>query len=193
MSNFEIYFPTGFTHILDFAGADHILFITALCLGYRFRQWKKILILITAFTVGHCLTLALSTLHIVSVPQHITEFLIALTIFITAVYNILLARYSFKEPASIYYMLTLAFGCIHGLGFSSLLINMLGKEQSIIGPLFFFNTGLEVGQLIIVGVILLINYMVTSILRHREKIWLIAANTAIAFVAMTMMADRLSF
>lgn len=193
MTNFQIYFPTGFTHILDLAGADHILFIAALCLGYSFQQWKKILILITAFTVGHSLTLALSTLHVLAIPQTLTEFLIALTIFITSVCNIVLVRYSFNIPARLYYFLTLTFGCIHGLGFSSLLMNMLGKEQSILGPLFFFNLGLEAGQLIIVGVILLLNYMATSILRHREKIWLIAANTAIAFAAMTMMVNRISF
>lgn len=192
MTDFQIYFPTGLTHILDFAGVDHILFVAALCLGYSFKQWKQLLMLITAFTIGHSLTLALSTLHIIMLPQAITEFLIVLTIFVTAVYNIVSNRFRFNLSSIFYYSLTLAFGCIHGLGFSTLLMSMLGKE-SITGPLFFFNSGLEAGQLIIVCVILLINYILTGILRHRQNIWLIVANTAIAFAAMTMMLNRISF
>lgn len=193
MTDFEIYFPTGFTHILDFTGADHILFVAALCLGYSFGQWKKLLMLITAFTAGHSITLALSTLHIIMLPTAFTEFLIALTIFITAVYNIVLARNSFQVSGPVYYLLTLVFGCIHGLGFSALLMSMLGKEQNITGPLFFFNTGLEAGQVIIVCVILLLNYMMAGILRHRQKLWFIAANTVIAFAAITMMVSRIPF
>lgn len=193
MSDFQIYFPTGFTHILDFAGIDHILFVATLCLGYSLAQWKKLLWLITAFTVGHSITLALSTLKIVLFPQAVTELLIAITILVTAVFNIITARYGCKLSSIFYYSIALSFGCIHGLGFSSLLVSMLGKEQPIFGPLLFFNIGLEAGQIIIVGVILLLNYFMTGILRLRLSIWQFVANTIIAFTAITMIVNRISF
>lgn len=193
MSNFQIYFPTGFTHILDFAGIDHILFVATLCLGNAALQWKKLFWLITAFTIGHSISLALSTLQIIVLPQALTELFIAITILITAVYNIINVWHAYRISSVFFYIITLSFGCIHGLGFSSLLLSLLGHEQSILGPLFFFNIGLEAGQMIIICVILLLNYLLTGILRLRQNIWQVVTNTLIAIVAITMIISRISF
>ena len=89
MSEFQLYFGLGKSHILDYAnGYDHIIFVVALCALYLTREWKQVLILVTAFTIGHSITLALSTLRIISVKVELIEFLIPLTIFITAVSNL---------------------------------------------------------------------------------------------------------
>jgi hypothetical protein len=190
MSDFEIYLPTGFSHIVDLAGADHILFLLTLCTGYLSRNLKKLVWLVTAFTVGHCITLAVSTLWQNIIPQVITERLIALTILMTAIFNVADIILKFKIPHRTYYVLSVLFGFVHGMGFSSLLINMLGKEQNLFAPLFFFNIGLELGQLIIVGVIILINLIWATILRHRYYLWLAFANFVITLIAAAMLVER---
>lgn len=147
------YLELGFEHITDIYGYDHILFIAALVSVYSLKHWRDILVLVTAFTIGHSVTLALATLNIVSLPSTIIEFLIPLTIFATSVGN-----FSFKEkPFSIFrfkYLITLFFGLIHGLGFSNFLKSILSSEESLVLPLLGFNIGVELGQLVIVVVII---------------------------------------
>ncbi len=164
MSEFALYFGLGKDHILDYVnGYDHILFVLALCAVYLIHDWKKILILVTAFTIGHSITLALATLNIISFPGNIIEFLIPLTIFITAVGNL------FKEESSltqtkvqINYFFALFFGLIHGLGFSNFLRALLGKNENIVSPLFAFIIGLEFGQVIVVAVFLAISFVLVN-------------------------------
>src|ERR1700751_2770888 len=149
MHDFWLWFTTGLQHILDLNGYDHICYVTALTVLFPTHEWKKLLILITAFTIGHSLTLALSVLNLISPSQKLIECLIPITIILTCLYNIK----SFKNPpkgVSVNYILALTFGFIHGMGFSYLLKSLLGREESIIGTLFSFNIGLEAGQLVIV-------------------------------------------
>ncbi len=152
MTEFQLYFNLGKDHILDFLnGYDHILFIIALCALYLLRDWKKVLILVTAFTIGHSVTLALSALHIINVKAALIEFLIPLTIFITAVSNIFKNEENLDNRLlQLNYFYALFFGLIHGLGFSYYLRSILGRDRSIITQLFAFNIGLELGQIIIV-------------------------------------------
>ncbi len=89
MSVFELYLRLGIDHIANLAGYDHILFIVALSIVYPLKQWRKLLILVTAFTIGHSTTLALATLNIIRIPTGIIEFLIPVTIFFTALANII--------------------------------------------------------------------------------------------------------
>lgn len=157
MSIFKLYLSLGFEHIADFAGYDHILFILTLCAVYKLSQWKKLLVLITAFTIGHSITLALGVLNIISIPSALIEFLIALTIFITAVTNFFQANNAVNSVMhNVKYVLILFFGLIHGLGFSNYLHSFFGQEDSIVMPLFAFNVGIELGQLIIVSTIMTI-------------------------------------
>src|SRR5687767_1448094 len=160
MNDFGIYFSLGKDHILDYSnGYDHILFVIALCALYQMRDWKQVLILVTAFTLGHSLTLALSTLDIISVRADLIELLIPVTILITAVSNIFRKEDNLStRDLQINYFYAGFFGLIHGLGFSTYLKAILGKNQSIVSQLFAFNIGLEFGQIIIVGIFLVASF-----------------------------------
>lgn len=186
---FSSYLQLGFEHIADLSGYDHILFIVALCAIYRLSEWKKILILVTAFTIGHSFTLALAALKIVKVSADLIEFLIPLTIFITAIYNVL-RKTAANSTIYTYYATALFFGLIHGLGFSNFFRSLLGREADITLPLFAFNVGLEIGQLIIVGVILGFNYLFLNILSVTQRDWNLFISGAAAGIALTMMLER---
>ena len=190
MSDFSIFFPMGIEHITDLNGLDHILFITALCLRYMISDWKKLLILVTAFTIGHSITLALSTLNIISISRNWTEFFIAITILITALNNCFLKDFTFKTKYPTIYFFALFFGLIHGLGFSSLLKSMLGKDQSIVVQLLAFNLGLEVGQLIIVASILIISFVLVNVFKVNRKFYLFFVSGGIAALALEMAIER---
>src|ERR1044072_6461313 len=141
MSEFQLYFGLGKDHILDYAnGYDHILFVVALCVLYSLRDWKQVLVLVTAFTIGHSITLALSTLQIITVKAALIEFLIPLTIFITAGSNLYKGEESLGErTVQINYVYAAFFGLIHGLGFSNYLRGILGRDERIISQLLAFN------------------------------------------------------
>ena len=190
MDELGIYLHLGFRHIIDWGGSDHILFVMALTLRYIWSDWKKLLVLVTAFTIGHSITLAISTLNWVNFPTTLIEILIPITILLTALSNFWVQDFEFKAKYPLIYFLALFFGLIHGLGFSYYLKSLLGKEESIFGPLFSFNLGLEVGQLLIVGIILIISIIFVSALKVPRKRYLqIGSGLAIAF-ALNMILDR---
>lgn len=190
MSQFWIYFDLGRQHILDINGIDHILFVVALCVIYQLQDWKKILILVTAFTIGHSITLALSTLEIVNFRSDVIEFLIPVTIFITAFGN-LFRKQSALTPGKFNtnYFFALFFGLIHGLGFSNYLKSMLGKEDSMVSPLLAFNLGLELGQIIIVVFFLIIAFVFVSLFNVSRRDWNLIISSAVAGIAITMMIE----
>lgn len=168
MSSFELYLRLGFDHIINLQGYDHIVFVLVLCAAYNLNEIKKVLILVTAFTIGHSLTLALSTLQIIRVPSDIVEFLIPATIFITAISNVLPLR---SGNHRFLYLTTLFFGLIHGLGFSNYLKDLLGRESNILSPLLAFNIGLELGQIVILAIYLLILFLSVKLLKVRNDFW----------------------
>lgn len=186
---FSTYLQLGLEHIADLDGYDHILFIVALCAIYRIEAWKRVLILITAFTIGHCVTLALAALKLVVISSDLIEFLIPLTIFITALYNVL-KKSNEQRQALLYYLTALCFGLIHGLGFSNFFRSLMGKEADITMPLLAFNIGLELGQILIVGVILVANYFCLNILKIKQREWNLFISGAAAGIALTMMLER---
>lgn len=191
MSEFQLYFQLGKDHILDYAnGYDHILFVVALCAIYLMRDWKKILILITAFTLGHSITLALATLKIISVNPDLIEFLIPLTIFITAASNLFRDTDELTDRTIYFnYGYALFFGLIHGLGFSNYLQTILGKNREIISPLFAFNIGLEVGQIIIVSIFLVISFILVDLFTLNRRDWKLVLSSAIAGISLMLMKD----
>jgi hypothetical protein len=190
MSQFWIYFDLGRQHILDINGIDHILFVIALCVIYQVQDWKKVLILITAFTIGHSITLALSTLELVNFRSDMIEFLIPVTIFITAFGN-LFRKNSALTPGKFNtnYFFALFFGLIHGLGFSNYLKSLLGKEDSIVAPLLAFNLGLELGQMIIVVFFMIIAFVFVSLFNVSRRDWNLIISSAVAGIAITMMIE----
>ncbi len=193
MSEFQLYFVLGKDHILDYAnGYDHILFVLALCAVYIVRDWKKLLILVTAFTFGHSITLALATLNIISINGSWIEFLIPLTIFITSVSNLFRSDLSpTQNRVQLNYFFALFFGLIHGMGFSNYLKALLGKNQSIVTQLFAFNLGLEFGQIIIVGIFLAVSFIAITIAGADRRDWKMVLSSAIAGISLILMKDRL--
>ena len=190
MSTFSLYFNLGLTHILDIQGYDHILFVVALCALYMLRDWRKVLILVTAFTIGHSITLALATLNILRVNAPLIEFLIPVTIFITALSNILRGHQHLSHTSiQLNYGYALFFGLIHGMGFSNYLRSLLGREENITVPLLAFNVGLELGQIIIVVTVLVAASVFISILNVARRDWKLVVSSAVAGIALMLMMD----
>lgn len=158
MSDFLIWFTTGIEHILNFNGADHILFIALLTLTFPIKRWKGLIILITAFTLGHSLSLALSCYRIIQLNQNFVEFLIAFSILITSIYHLANIKNVAKLKIKFMYFIVTVFGLIHGLGFSYLLKSMFETSESLILPLLSFNLGLEVGQLAVTLIVIIISF-----------------------------------
>ncbi len=191
MTEFEAYLRLGFSHITDLNGYDHLLFIVALCVVYQFSEWKKVLILVTAFTVGHSITLALATLNLVNFRSDIIEFLIPVTIALTAFGNLfnkpkLLNRPADEKTPRLRYIMALLFGLIHGLGFSNYLRSLLGKESSIFQPLLAFNIGLEIGQLAIVLIVLCIAWFFQNLLKVSRRDWILVVSGIVIGFALTL-------
>jgi len=191
MGQFGLYFGIGMDHILDISmGLDHILFVFALAAGYLIKDWKKILVLVTSFTIGHSLTLALATLEIIAVRTDVVEFFIVVTIIIAAVSN-LFRKESSRHKLSLNYGYALFFGLIHGLGFSNTLRALLSSNRDIITPLFAFNIGLEAGQIIIVAVFLFIGFISVNLLGVNRNTWKMVLSSSIAGMALMLLRDRI--
>ncbi|MHB1277507.1 MAG: HupE/UreJ family protein [Bacteroidia bacterium] len=186
---FTTYLELGFHHILDFNGLDHILFVIALCAAYDLKYWKKLLILVTAFTIGHSLTLALSALDVFRVDQDIVEQIIAITIGITALQNILIPKPDLTANR-LKYAAALVFGLFHGLGFSTYFKTLLGREEDILLPLFAFNLGIELGQLCIVVAMLLFFYLAEKSLKIKSRDWNLFLSGIAFGAAVMMLSDR---
>ena len=192
MNEFGLWFSTGVEHILDLNGYDHILFVTLLVLTFHLKEWRKLLLLITAFTVGHSVSLALSATNVVNVPRVWIEFLIALTILVSALYQIINYKKEKSGNNLFLYLIITLFGLVHGLGFSILLKSMLGHEQTIILPLLYFNLGIELGQIIIVAIVLVFSLLLTSLLKCPYRIYKLILACSITLIALKISAERFS-
>ncbi len=188
MSEFQLYYGLGLDHILDVNGYDHILFVLALSSLYRSSDWKPLIGMVTAFTLGHSITLALATLEIISVNSALIEFLIPVTILLTGISNLLNSGQS-GGKLTLNAIYAASFGLIHGMGFSNYLRSLLGNEESILMPLFAFNIGLEVGQIIIVAIFLVLNVIFVSLFNVAQRDWKIVVSSAVAGIAITLMLD----
>ncbi len=187
MNSTELYLTLGFRHIINIHGYDHIVFVLTLCAAYRFSEIKKVLILITAFTIGHSITLALSTLNYIVIPVRIIEFLIPVTIFLTALSNFFPAKGARQKTV---YLVVLFFGLIHGMGFSNYLKQLLGTEVSIVKPLLSFNVGLEIGQVLILTVYFLVLGFFMKFMNLKHDVWKIFISGAAAGIALVLMMQN---
>ncbi len=217
MTTFTVYLRLGFEHLLDLQGYDHILFLAVLCAAYTLTRWRELLILVTAFTIGHSVSLAVATLRLVRVDSGIVEFLIPVTIVATAVFNLVVVRRQGRprrrsrstaakrrgrRPRSAdtpraerrsRYAAALLFGVIHGLGFSNFLRLVLGQERDILVPLLSFNIGLELAQIVLAGVLLFAAFIATRGLSVPERAWNIVVSTAAGATAAVMATQRWPF
>lgn len=190
MSEFSLYYGLGLDHILDVNGYDHILFVVVLCALYQSSDWKKVLILVTSFTIGHSITLALATLGYISIDADFIEFLIPVTILITAVSNLFTKEHRISDGKLFRnYLFAGFFGLIHGLGFSTYLRALLGGDTSILMQLFAFNVGLEVGQIIIVGIFMIVSFIFVSIGGISRRDWKLIISSAVGGVALMLLLE----
>jgi HupE / UreJ protein len=189
MSDIAFYFTTGWHHIISWGALDHILFIIALAAIYLTENWKQVLVLITAFTIGHSLTLALSVYDLIRLDEHWVEFLIPFTILATGVFNFMVKNF---KPTSLRmnYFLALFFGLIHGMGFANTIRFMLARNQNIAAPLLSFNIGLEVGQIVVVAIILLLSFILVNKLKLNRTWWVWGLSTLAIIISVNMMVDR---
>ncbi len=196
-SVFSVYLQLGFGHISGLKGYDHILFVIALCAIYRLREWRKVVFLVTAFTLGHSLTLALAALGYIPINSAWVEFLIPLTILATALYNVLAHRQesqlaTLSRSLQLNYLFALLFGLIHGMGFSNFLRSSLlpGEEGQLITQLLAFNIGVELGQLAIVGAVLCLSFIMLSLLKVKQREWNVFVSGSAFGLALVMALGR---
>ncbi len=185
MEEFKIWFSVGFDHILNIQALDHILFILALVVIYKPSRIKQIVLLITAFTVGHSITLIISALELISYDQKIIEFAIPLTIVITSINNIISRKQEQSKSVGLNYFIALVFGLIHGLGFANYLKALLFKGNIIL-ELFSFNVGIEVAQLVVVSAFLIISYLGSNYLFRKRENWVLFVSSVIFGISLML-------
>ncbi len=190
MHEFWMYTQIGFNHIANLSGMDHILFVAALCIRYQLSDWKKWLILVTAFTIGHSVTLVLSVFNYLDFSTNWIEFLIPVTILITAISNMFVKQFSFNSKFPVIYFFALFFGLIHGLGFSFYLKSLLGLQQNIAPALLAFNVGLEIGQILIVMAILVISFIFVTLLKAPRRDIILIVSGGILALSLQMAIER---
>lgn len=189
MNDFSFYFKIGWQHIITIEALDHILFIAALAAVYLLKDWKQVLILVTAFTIGHTITLVLSAKEWIAVSDKLVEFLIPCTIAVTAIANLFQKNFTAKA-FRINYLLALFFGLIHGLAFANTLRMILATDQSFALSMFSFSLGLESGQILVVLLILLLSQLFISLLKIERRHWVIFLSAAVFSLSLVMVVQR---
>jgi hypothetical protein len=193
MSSFVTYFNIGFHHIVNWGALDHILFMSAIAVRYVFSDWKKMLIIVTAFTIGHATTLALAIFNWVHLNKPYIELGIALTIAVTAFSNLFIKKFNYKAKVPPIYYMALAFGLIHGLGFATDFVAIEGKGIQAALHLLYTNLGIEVGQLLFVLIVLIITFICLNILKFNRREYLLFTSGAIFGIAVQLVLQRLPF
>ena len=166
-----LWLQLGFEHILDLDGYDHILYLVTLCAIYSIRDWKKVLYLATAFTIGHSVTLALNAFNVVTIPSDLIETLIPATIILTALYNLLIDSKP-RTSVKVGYLLAIVFGLIHGMGISNFLKALMSPGDSLILSLLGFNIGVELAQIVVVMISLLVSYIALDRIKISRSNWI---------------------
>ncbi|PZD78510.1 HupE/UreJ family protein [Mesonia sp. K7] len=190
MDEFLIYLKLGLTHVLDWNAYDHVLFLSVLVAAYTFYDWKKVLGLVTVFTVGHTISLLLASYNIVSVNSSWVEFLIPVTIIFTALYNLFTVKRNKNEKMGAFMLVTLFFGIIHGLGFSNFFGSTLGNDGVEIARLLSFAVGIELAQLIVVVVVLLLAFVFQSVFKYSKRDWVLVICSLIIGLTIPMLREN---
>ncbi|WP_335966779.1 HupE/UreJ family protein [Galbibacter sp. PAP.153] len=194
MDQFWFYFKLGLNHVLDINAYDHVLFFIVLTVPYTFSNWKRVLWLVTIFTLGHTLSLILATYGVVTVSSGLVECLIPITIFITAVFNIFTAGKGAKrEKFGLAFFATLFFGLIHGLGFSTYFKQIVASASNKLVPLLEFALGIEASQIIVVIIVLIIGFLVQTIFRFNKRDWIMVISAIVIGFVIPMLIDSCAF
>ncbi len=179
LESFLKFLESGLYHIISFDGYDHILFVVLLSLPFLFKDWKWLLTLITFFTLGHTLSLILGVYDVININVNVTEWLIPITIFFTALYNIFTAGKTLQRRPYFMYGIVLFFGLIHGLGFANAFESMVSKDESTFLAIVEFALGIEIGQLIIVFCALFLSFIVQNIFRFSNRDWVLVSSSIV--------------
>ncbi|WP_445757245.1 HupE/UreJ family protein [Polaribacter sp.] len=190
MDDFMLYLEMGLYHVIDLKAYDHVLFLIVLAVVFSFTQWKKLLWLVTLFTIGHSVSLSLSAYEIVKIKIELIEFLIPVTIFITGATNIFNTKKISKTKDNVNLIFALFFGLIHGLGFSNYFRGMIGKEEDKFLPLVEFALGIELAQIIIVIGILILGVLLESVAKVSKRDWIVVTSSIVVGFSIQMMLDR---
>jgi len=189
MDDIKLFIEIGLFHVIDWKAYDHVLFLTVLTAFYNFKDWKKLIWLITFFTIGHTLSLALSAYHLIFVKMEIIEFLIPLTILVTAVYNLSVVRHPPKSIRLTAFF-AIIFGLIHGLGFSSYFNILVDDTDNKIMPLIEFAIGIEIAQLITVLIVIFISFMVLNVFKKTKRDWILVISSIVVGIVIPMLIER---
>ncbi|MFZ4670493.1 MAG: HupE/UreJ family protein [Flavobacterium sp.] len=192
MSDFWIYFNIGLKHVLNVYAYDHVLFLLALTVPYEFKNWKQILILVSFFTLGHTLALFLSVFNVIAIKANIVEFLIPITILVTALYNIIFSGKSSKKNSNTFIgIITVFFGIVHGLGFSNYFNSIIpGKATDKLLPLFEFALGIEIAQIFVVILSLLLAYIIQTLFKFSKRDWTLTVSAFIVGVVIPILLQN---
>lgn len=187
MDQFLFYFKLGLNHVLDINAYDHLLFLVVLTVPYVFKDWKRVLLLVSVFTLGHTFSLLLSVYGVVSINKALVEFLIPVTILISALYNLFTAgKVSKKERVGLLFFAALFFGLIHGLGFSNYFKTIVGSGDKLL-PLLEFALGIEAAQLIIVLVVLVLSFLFQTVFRFNKRDWVLVTSSIVIGLLIPML------
>lgn len=189
MDEFIFYTKFGLTHVLDIQAYDHVLFFIVLTINYGFKDWKKSLWLITFFTIGHTLTLTLSSYHLIYIKMDIVEFFIPLTIFLTALYNITSAK-KIKKNRTIGSFFAFTFGLIHGLGFSGAIRILMDDTDQKFLPIIEFAMGIEIAQIMVVVTIFILSFFILNLFKIKKKEMILVVSSIIMGMVIPMLFER---
>lgn len=182
----------GINHVLDINGYDHVLFLILLAVAYRFESWKRLLVLVSAFTIGHSVALVLAAYEVLQIDGALVEFLIPVTIAFAAVYNIIDGGRQIKSKRVVpIFVITLFFGVIHGLGFAREFKLFIGKAEAKLLPLLEFALGIEIAQLIIVFVVLLIGLLAQVVFRCNRRDWIMVVSAIVLGVVIPILKSNM--
>jgi hypothetical protein len=190
MSDFWLLVELGFSHVWDWKGYDHLLFLAALCLPFSARQWKPLLWLITCFTIGHSLSLVLASFEVLKVSSTWIEFLIPVSIAATAVYNIIYAQHVWVRSNRLVMWVTLFFGLVHGFGFAGYFELIRDVEQPLWSSLLFFALGIEGAQIVLGALMLLLSFVVLSVLGRNRRDWVLMVSSVIIGILLPIIIER---
>ena len=190
LENFWFNVQYGMNHVLDINAYDHVLFLIVLTVPYMFKDWKRILLLVSMFTLGHTLSMVMAVYGIIQVNSKLVEFLIPVTIMIVALYNVFTAgKKAASEKVGILFLSTLFFGLIHGLGFAREFTMFVGKSDSKLLPLIEFALGIELAQLIIVFVVLFLGFVCQTVFRFSKRDWIVVLSAIVVGLVIPMLLN----
>ncbi|MDJ0645321.1 MAG: HupE/UreJ family protein [Flavobacteriaceae bacterium] len=190
MDDFKLFLELAFRHVLDWNAYDHILFFIVLAVVYSFKDWKRALWLITFFTLGHTITLALSVYEIIRIKTELVEFLILATIFITAFANLITVKKKNFHQSNINQFFALFFGLIHGLGLSTLLKITIEDSETKLLPILYFALGVELAQIVVVALILVGGFIAQDVLKVKRRDWVLILSSIVIGIILPMLFER---